>query len=727
MAKEPRRTLHERSLVLAVTTCLLVATVFPKAADAQWVMEWSHKSFQELDNSESSFNGADNGIWVHEHEASARLPTDFLIFFFLPRLSQPLPFALIPLLRVTNTHYYKHPEKSEIDGSPPSWYREYHALLDGKPEPDAYNNCDAIIGGPTATREGPIIKEWRPGRCRVKILSPFKPLGPGGYRVTSTFETSVGFHFVPQEAKPLVDFFIPFLPKDNHISRTPEARFACRENQTFNSDTRICECDPPLVFEGTRCREVRSPDPGPDPDPNPDPNPDPCITDECRCELGLGSRDVCYDCTGATTGGPITICELIGFVGGIPIFECWEVDLQYQVACDYRFDKQGQPPGSPRPSICTDGESWASCIDGAGNQLPFVTEVQLPEHRYEWLFPPCHHSAAGNPVTPCNGNPSDPDLVVSSASHSPALPEVGEPVDLTVKIRNTGGQAAPNTRFRVSFSGGGGAPRQAVFWVGSLTPGAERSFSVSSLDAGYTVRSGQNDVEIVVDADDELTEGREDNNDRLLSFDGQSSPSGGVDLRVRALISSPTHPVEGDEATASFEVVNSGSSASPAVRYHLGVGGPSGVLLDEYIQVAALDAGDVQTEEFSFHGNEAGDFTVYLHVDPGDEVPESSESNNALSATVTFAEDNPCLPCTTGAPNNGIGATVCAPGTDPEGDQWICRGVRADGTTCVADGNHPNGWDWNEPRCPDPATLAPGWHADVCGIPDICPGAGTAP
>ena len=410
-------------------------------------------------------------------------------------------------------------------------------------------------------------------------------------------------------------------------------------------------------------------------------------------------------------------CLLLGWGPGGPLVDCVPVNGSHRVICESIFDNEGHPYWGPKRNLCTDGARWGLCTDAAGNPLPFVPDPSfLPSHHAEWLFPPCHLSADGEPVTACEGNPADPDLVVTAASYTPLAPEVGDRVDLTVTIRNNGPQPAPNTRFTVTFSGGQ-VSRQAHYWVGSLTAGGERSLPVSSLDAGYAVSGGANDVNIVVDSFAELVESREDNNTRQLSFTGHPAPPGGIDLRVTALAASPEVPVEGRQAVVSFEVVNGGSVAAPGVRYKVSLGAPSQMPVENTVNIGPLAAGARHAEDYAFVGEEPGSYSIRVEADPGNAILESSEVNNVSVTTVTFVADEPCLPCTSGEPGNAVGATLCAPHSNPAfppsaGAQWICRGVRADGTTCVASGNHPNGWGWNGPRCPDPASLPAGWHQE---------------
>ena len=85
-----------------------------------------------------------------------------------------------------------------------------------------------------------------------------------------------------------------------------------------------------------------------------------------------------------------------------------------------------------------------------------------------------------------------------------------------------------------------------------------------------------------------------------------------------------------------------------------------------------------------------------------------------------------CMPCTTGL-NNQIGSNVCVDGTI---NAWTgllmqCMGVRSDGSSCAANANNPNGWQHVSGNCPDPSTLPPGWHPDLCGKPNTCPGQDT--
>lgn len=124
-----------------------------------------------------------------------------------------------------------------------------------------------------------------------------------------------------------------------------------------------------------------------------------------------------------------------------------------------------------------------------------------------------------------------------------------------------------------------------------------------------------------------------------------------------------------------------------------------------------------------------GEAQIEVRVDPQGLLQEGDVTNNQGLAVITIYDSaESCLPCTTGAPLDTVGSLLCLADPDTgmpaDGSVWQCQGVRADGTSCVASGNHPNGWGYQGPRCPDPATLPAGLHPDACGIADICPGTG---
>ena len=107
---------------------------------------------------------------------------------------------------------------------------------------------------------------------------------------------------------------------------------------------------------------------------------------------------------------------------------------------------------------------------------------------------------------------------------------------------------------------------------------------------------------------------------------------------------------------------------------------------------------------------------------------DNEENNTTLRTFMVESAAGECLPCTSGQPNNAVGASYCTAPADPllppwQGHLYTCLGVRANGTSCESSGIHPNGWSYTGPRCPDPATLYEGaYHRDLCGNPGVCPG-----
>lgn len=378
----------------------------------------------------------------------------------------------------------------------------------------------------------------------------------------------------------------------------------------------------------------------------------------------------------------------------------------------------------------------------------------FPQEPIEWhppidllaVFGPCH-TVDGIQVTECEdsgggggggtgggaGAGDGPDLQVTLLRLlDPGLIE-GDPVQLTTVLHNTGTATAVNSELEVAYQLPSGETRAQRLWTGSLAPGQSRSFDVRSdanAVAPYLATPGAHRVTVTADHLDDVFEVLEDNNQRSLDFQVESGQSAGADLRVAGLSLEPSNPAAPQQVTLHFAIENVGLEPAPASTYRVAVSPPPGGEPAELEQsLGALGAGDRSEHALVIDSTVAGGYAVSVQADVHGDATESDEGNNTRTRTFTVNPDGDCLPCTSGAPDNQVGDRQCHDPTEGDPSQglvWQCYGVRFDGSSCVASGNHPNGWDAIGPRCPDPATLCDQeMHPDLCGNPGICPGTGS--
>ena len=531
------------------------------------------------------------------------------------------------------------------------------------------------------------------------------------------------------------------MPRESKISGYEDVWMFCPP-ESPNWDNRApqlggqrCTCEKMKVGEEDVCSEecqnegeVRDPD------------------GECVCAEGW-SRNPRGGTDGRCAPDEIIATDLERLLGPNP----WEWILGYVFAnCTFVYDevvgwvfrcqrfKMGwdEPNGDLEltdPRIVEhNGIEWAtSRLD------PFPddpVDVHYPIDLLE-IFGPCHF-VDGVQVTECIDlpdppdptEPPQPDLVVTLVQvENPDLVE-GDAIQVRFKIQNVGDLAAENAEYLVTYHTPTGPILTQAGFMGSLAPGLRRTFDVASSGAGvsYTAIPGAHQITVTADHTEALDEHDEFNNERETSVDVGSGSSSGVDLRVSYLTFDQSNPIEPFALAANLGIHNLGSVTAPASEYEVLVTPAQGPTLSQTFEIDTLAPGAELDANFTIDSTTHGDLHVTVRADAGDALSETDEENNSRTQSITVHDDDTeCLPCTSGAPGNQVGDSICVDGSSSpwEGVQWQCMGVRVDGTTCVTGGQHPNGWAPVDDRCPAPETLCEEvLHPDGCGNPEICPG-----
>ncbi len=406
-----------------------------------------------------------------------------------------------------------------------------------------------------------------------------------------------------------------------------------------------------------------------------------------------------------------------------------------ELHCFLEFYRYKEAPGPPQPirQLCNVGLGWELCDDDPlpGTALPAIPPLDLEDY-----FGPCYEFL-GVQVTPCaTGSGPGPgsdraDLVIQSFGPLAVNSTVGDPMQLAFEVSNSGEQTAPNSRFEMVFDLPGGQQRVLSDWIGSLIPGASRRIVVSTGAAAmvppYQAVVGSHQVSLNLDIDNDVDEGDETNNSEVRTVQVIAAGGGsGVDLRVTPISFAQSSPTAGGILEVSCQIENVGDTPAPATIYRTQIVHPDGTGSSSEVPMPSLAPGWSQVVALTLPTPGAGSYRVAVTADALDAVNESDEGNNLRERTVVVHPEQSCLPCTSGEPNNQLGDRLCLDSIDgiPNlGSLFTCRGVRGDGSTCVADGNHPNGWEETGSRCPDPATICAGLtRPDRCGNPGICPG-----
>ena len=389
-------------------------------------------------------------------------------------------------------------------------------------------------------------------------------------------------------------------------------------------------------------------------------------------------------------------------------------------------DEGGDDRGRHKRALVSNGLSWYRTSEDPSPTDPILDP---PPVDFLDVFGPCH-SVDGLPVTPCFEEPRTDlpaNLRVAGATAGEASP--GDPLELEVAVQNTGGATAPNTEYKVTWTAPDGSVRSQRGWVGSLMAGATRALQIrSDVNSPTPFLAEVGTYRTVFEADhlQDLAEGDELDNLVTLTLVAEPSASVGVDLRATPVSFDLANPAEGQTVTARFGVENVGTLPAPASTSRITATAPGGDQEVFETSVPALASGGRWTGSVEITPSAPGILAVSSAADAHGQLAEVDEYNNGRHRTLSVHPAGGCTACTSGSPSH-VGALLCfdpGDGGPPQaGSAWECLGVRPDGTTCAASGDHPNGWAPAGSRCADPQTLCRGTlHGDRCGNPGICPG-----
>lgn len=216
--------------------------------------------------------------------------------------------------------------------------------------------------------------------------------------------------------------------------------------------------------------------------------------------------------------------------------------------------------------------------------------------------------------------PIMPDLLIDTITWSPADFSPGDEVNFSVAIKNQGSQRANSFRM--------------TYYVDGSIAGYR---DMDGLDIGATLTeefpwmatAGIHGIKIAVDANNQVTEGEENNNVKTLNLPPP-------DLIIHDITWSPTEAGVGD--TVTFNVIAQNQGIGKTTSSHVACyvnGSPLGN--DE---VPVLAAGDTVTSTFTWVA-EVGDNVINIAVDPENLVTEIDETNN--ERTIDFSTLTPDL------------------------------------------------------------------------------------
>ena len=221
-----------------------------------------------------------------------------------------------------------------------------------------------------------------------------------------------------------------------------------------------------------------------------------------------------------------------------------------------------------------------------------------------------------------------PDLIIEDVSpESSTQPEVGKPLNFTLKIKNQGDAAANSSTAKYSINGASGGE----------IPIPEISIG-SSTNAGFSLtpeKGGNMNVIVLVDSGGTVNENNEKNNQFSKVVKVKNALS---DLRIESISLSPEGPHPGENITFTVTVTNSGPGAAESSEIKYYINGTN----ENYTgvtSVPALAAGEAGEGTFFWTPGNEGQIEVRAVTDAGGVVSESDETNNELTKTATVSKE----------------------------------------------------------------------------------------
>jgi PGF-pre-PGF domain-containing protein len=220
------------------------------------------------------------------------------------------------------------------------------------------------------------------------------------------------------------------------------------------------------------------------------------------------------------------------------------------------------------------------------------------------------------------------DLIIENIIPNISLPQEGNPLDFTVKVKNQG--IAPS------------GTALAKYYIND-TPGQD--INIPSLAIGEStnltfsltsdqVKVGTMQVKVVADSGNNVSESNETNNELTIPV---SVISLLPDLTIASLSWTPETPKIGENVVFTATIKNNGPgvSSSNKLRYSINETNDTAEVL-----VPALSAGGITQCNFSWIPEKEGNIEIKTVVDPDSIVLESTKSNNTLTKNVAVTKDN---------------------------------------------------------------------------------------
>jgi subtilase family serine protease len=231
-----------------------------------------------------------------------------------------------------------------------------------------------------------------------------------------------------------------------------------------------------------------------------------------------------------------------------------------------------------------------------------------------------------------------PDLTLGSTDiqFNPETPRIGDPMTISVTVRNQGESQAENFMVYVYA----GDPDQDGIKIAEATYNYLPGGGSDSFRIGWAIVQGVDRITVKLDPLSQVPESNENNNLAYRLLKSVSPPLEGIDLVAipKSLSFSPGLPQEGNPVTITAQVHNNGTLEASNIGIDFFDRDPSNNVQKIHSTVIPyLGSGQKQSISFQ-HLFTNGVHTIYMEIDPQNQISEGNETNNTLSANLTVIE-----------------------------------------------------------------------------------------
>ena len=331
-------------------------------------------------------------------------------------------------------------------------------------------------------------------------------------------------------------------------------------------------------------------------------------------------------------GEPVTLTATVLNTGGAP---AQGILVQFLDVTE----GQEQPIGE-KQAIAELGPGQSATV-----QVPYGTEGRAGKRRIQVVVDP--------DVTVAETDETDNRAIVELTVAPAPLPDLlaippniglhpvvvkeGEPVQVTVTVRNAGGAAAEEVTVQIlDASQSPPTPIGPHQTIDRIPPGSSATVEATYETAG---RTGRRTLRVVVDPNNTVVEEREDNNqaDRPLLVVAEPGPN--LVMEAENIGFDPPAPGEDTPVTVIATVRNAGllDAEDVVVQFLDATTTPAMPIGDPQV-ISRIPAGGSATAQVLYHlQGVATDRKIQVVVDPTNRIRETDETDNRATATLKLA------------------------------------------------------------------------------------------